>query len=124
MSLRNIATYIAAVIIGCFIVEAGCRIQLLRTDPRIRWWQERVDELPEIDAYTRSLWHFNPEEGFDYSDRTGIFIASVVKGRIALCGAINPLNEEGSPGISEGRYEDADFKIAVFGNSFNIFVDI
>ena len=44
-------------------------------------------------------------------------------GRIAGCNAVDPINKDGSPGISEGNYEDADFKVAVFGDSFSVFVD-
>jgi len=74
-------------------------------------------------AYTRSLWRFDADEGFQYTDRTGIFFTSVEDARIAGCSAVDPINKDGSPGISEGNYEDADFKVAVFGDSFSVFVD-
>ena len=121
--LQQVVTYLAAVVIGCFIVEAGYRVHLVRNDLRIQLRIDSEELLLPFTAYTRSLWHFNAAEGFQYADRTGVYETSIMDGRIAGCGAVNPINKDQSPGISEGNYEDAEIKIALFGDSFGVFVD-
>ena len=120
--LQQVAFYLAAAVVAFLIVEIGYRANMLLKDPRIQLRPENITELP-ITAYTRSLWQFNAAKGFYYADRTGIFVATVSMGRIAGCSAVDPINKDGSPGISEGKYENADFKVAVFGDSFSVFVD-
>ena len=121
--LQQAAFYLVAAIVALLIVEIGYRTNVLLKDPRLQLRPEKLTELPPISAYTRSLWRFDPNEGFQYTDRTGTFISTVFNGRIAGCWAADPINKDGSPGISEGNYEDADFKVAVFGDSFSVFVD-
>jgi hypothetical protein len=121
--LQEVAFYFAVAIVAMVTVEIGYRINVLLKDPRLELRPEKITELSPITAYTRSLWRFDADEGFRYTDRTGIFQTEIRDGRIGGCGPIPPINKDGSPGISEGNYKDADFKIAVFGDSFSVFVD-
>jgi hypothetical protein len=120
--LKHVATYLAAVVLGCFIVETGYRVYLLFKDPRIELRPQNPEDVT-VTALTRSLWRYDAAEGFRYTDRSGVFGTTVKNGRIVQCRAIDPINAEGSPGIAEGKYEDAEIKIAIFGNSFSIFID-
>ena len=121
--LQQAAFYLAVAVVSMLTVEVGYRVHVLLKDPRLQLRAEKITELPLIIAYTRSLWRFDAERGFKYIDRTGIFATAVQNGRINWCIPADPINKNGSPGISEGIYEGADFKIAVFGNSFSVFTD-
>src|SRR5262249_11834079 len=118
--LSQLGVYAVSVAIGFVVVEAGYRIYLLRTDPRMHLRAESIAELPPIAAITRSLWQFDAVEGFRYAPRDHIFTAQLVNGRVLTCSAMTPLNKYGFPVLAEGNYEDADVKLAVFGNSFSM----
>jgi lysophospholipase L1-like esterase len=121
--LQQAAFFLSVAIVAFLVVEVGYRANLLLKTPRLQFKQEALTELPPVAAYSRSLWRFDAKVGFQYTDRTGIFLATVANGRIAGCSAVDPLNKDGSPGISEGKYEDADFKLALFGDSFSVSTD-
>src|SRR5947209_3896156 len=106
--------YVVAAIAGFLLVEAGYRVNLLIKDSRLQLRSETIAELPLLGVYSRSLWHFDLNEGFQYSNRR-IFQTHIQKGRIANCVVLPPLNKYGSPGVSEVSYEHADVKLAVFG---------
>ena len=121
--LQQAAFYLAVAVVSMLTVEVGYRVHVLFKDSRLQLRTEKITELSPITAYTRSLWRFDADEGFQYTDRTGIFIAWFMKGRVAGCSPVAPINKDGSPGISEGDYKDAEIKIAVFGDSFSVTVD-
>jgi hypothetical protein len=115
------AIYLAAIALGFVMAESAYRLHLLRKDLRMVV-HERTDELPVIGAYSRSLWPFDRNEGFTYVNAP-IYNTHISNGRIASCTLVPPLNRYGSPGLAEGSYEDAEIKIAVFGDSFSLAVD-
>jgi hypothetical protein len=121
--IRQVAFYVAAAVVAFLIVESGYRVHLLYKDPRILLRAETLTDLPPIAAYTRSLWQYDADEGFRYTDRTGVFFTEVANGRIASCSGAGSINADGSPGISTGRFQDAQFKVALFGDSFSAVVD-
>jgi hypothetical protein len=120
--LSEIGIYLIAAVLGCVIVETGYRAYLLYKDPRMQLRPEANSALPPIGVYSRSMWRFDAAEGFQYV-RDPIFITHVANGRIAGCQIAPPINKYGSPGIAEGSYEDAEVKLAVFGDSFSVFAD-
>ena len=75
--LQQAAFYLAVAVVSMLTVEVGYRVHVLFKDSRLRVRSEKIAELPPIYAYTRSLWRFDADEGFQYTDRTGIFIAVV-----------------------------------------------
>jgi lysophospholipase L1-like esterase len=120
--LSEFGIYLIAALLGCVIVETGYRAYLLYKDPRMQLRPEPNSALPPIGVYSRSMWRFDAAEGFQYV-RDPIFITHVANGRIAGCQIAPPINTYGSPGLAEGSYEDAEVKIAVFGDSFSVFAD-
>ena len=120
--LSQLGTYLMAAIVGFLLVEAGYRIELVRKDSRIRLWPGTVAEIPLLGVYNRSLWRFDAVEGFQYVTDP-IFITHIGNGRITGCQQIPAINKYGSPGLAEGSYEDAEIKIALFGDSFSVFPD-
>jgi lysophospholipase L1-like esterase len=120
--LSQIGVYLIAVVVGCLVVEIGYRVHLLLKDDRVQLRPRTIAELPVIGVYNRSLWRFDEAEGFQYV-REPIFITHIAAGRITSCERTPPINKYGSPGLAEGNYEDAEIKIAVFGDSVTAFTD-
>ena len=116
----QIGLYLAALIVGCVVVELGYRVHLLLKDDRIHLRPQTIAELPIIGVYNRSLWRFDEAEGFQYVQEA-IFNAHILGGRFLSCGRIPPINKYGNIGLAEGNYEDAEIKLAVFGDSFSAF---
>jgi lysophospholipase L1-like esterase len=114
--------YVVAAIAAFLLVEAGYRINLLIKDSRLQLRSETIAELPLLGVYSRSLWQFDLNEGFQYSNRR-IFQTHIRRGQIDNCVVLPPLNKYGSPGVAEGNYEDSDVKLAAFGDSFSVFTD-
>ncbi|PWT86747.1 MAG: hypothetical protein C5B56_11935 [Proteobacteria bacterium] len=120
--LYHLGIYLIAAAVGFLAVEAAYRVLLLKKYPRIQLRAETDEELPLIGAYNRSLWRFDAVEGFQYV-RGQIFNTHVRNGRILACEPVPPRNKYGMPGLAEGDYEDAEIKLAVFGDSFSLFTD-
>jgi hypothetical protein len=120
--ISQLGIYLIAAVLGFLIVEVGYRAYLLRKDARMQLWPQSLSALPPIGVYSRSMWRFDEAEGFKYVTEP-IFITHVANGRIAACQIAPPINKDGSPGLSEGSYEDAEVKLAVFGDSFSLFAD-
>lgn len=118
----TIGVYVLAVLIAVLIVEIGYRIRLLSNDVRLQLSASVPANLPYIGAYTHSLWRYDEKEGFYYVSRKNIFFAQVTNGRIVSCDPLIDI-QDGSPGVSEGNYQDAKLKIAVFGDSFSVRTD-
>jgi hypothetical protein len=120
---RNIAMFTLAAVVGGGLAESAYRGQAFLRDERIYWRAPRVEQLPPISAVSRSLWTYNPDEGFQYADRTNIFGTTIQDGKIISCGTVGSINKDGSPGVTEGDYDSAAVKIAIFGDSFTVTVD-
>ena len=124
--MRKIGTAIAVGIIslaiGFVLVEAGHRLLLLRTDARLMlpWRLVNPANLPPIEVYNRSLWIFDPDEGYQYV-REDVDWTRIERGIVSDCARLNPINAIGGSGLIEGDYASADLKIAVFGDSFTWF---
>jgi GDSL-like Lipase/Acylhydrolase len=120
---RNVAMFALAAVVGGGLAEGTYRGQVFLKDERIYWRAPRVEQLLPISAISRSLWTYNPDEGFRYTDRTNIFGTTIQDGKIVSCGTIDPINKDGSPGLTEGDYDSAAVKIAIFGDSYTVTVD-
>jgi hypothetical protein len=121
-----VAVYLISAIIGFLIVEAGYRIRLTQMgDPRIQWPTEANAELPQdIGAYDRSPWQFDATEGFRYVANSVFYNAQVVNGKRVTCIRHPVINAYGGEGLSEGAYETAQVKLAIFGDSFTGFTGL
>ena len=102
--MRKIGTAIAVGIIslaiGFVLVEAGYRLLLLRTDARLMlpWRLVNPANLPPIEVYNRSLWIFDPDEGYQYV-REDVDWTRIERGIVSDCARLNPiklLEEAGS----------------------------
>jgi hypothetical protein len=113
---------IFSLVVGFALVEAGYRLILLRTDPRLMlpWRLASPAGLPPIEVYNRSLWKFDPDEGYQYA-RDDVDSTRIERGIVTDCTRLNPINANGGGGLIEGDYASADLKIAVFGDSFTWF---
>jgi len=109
---------VVAGIVGFLLVEGGYRVNLLLKDSRLQLRPETIAELPLLGVYNRSIWQFDLAEGFQYTDRQ-IFQTTIENGRIDNC-VLLPRDSYGSPRVAEASYNDADVKLAVFGDSFSL----
>jgi hypothetical protein len=111
-----------ALLVGFTLVEAGYRLVLLRTDPRLMlpWRLANPATMPSIEAYNRSLWQFDADEGYRYAQEN-VDWTRIEGGIVTGCARLNPINAHGGSGLIEGDYASADLRIAVFGDSFTWF---
>jgi lysophospholipase L1-like esterase len=111
-----------ALLVGFTLVEAGYRLVLLRTDPRLMlpWRLANPATMPSIEAYNRSLWQFDADEGYRYVQEN-VDWTRIEGGIVTGCARLNPINAHGGSGLIEGDYASADLRIAVFGDSFTWF---
>jgi hypothetical protein len=113
---------IISIVVGFALVEVGYRLVLLRKDPRVvlPWRAANPKSLPPIQVYNRSLWKFDPDEGYQYV-RENVDLTRIEQGIVTDCRRLNPINSLGGSGLIEGDYASAEVKIAVFGDSFTWF---
>jgi hypothetical protein len=119
----GIGVSLISIIVGFLLVEAGYRVVLLR-DPRMMlpWRMADPMKVAPVEAYNRSLWTYDFEEGYQYT-RENVYATRVEQGVVTDCRMLNPINAIGGAGLIEGDYASADVKVAVFGDSFTWWSD-
>lgn len=109
---------VAGCLLGALFAEAGYRAFLAYAYP------ERF-ALPErkglFGAYNVSHWEFDEQFGYVYPPKRVIDYTAVINGRVDQCSRFSAINEFGNIGPQTRRFEDAEIKIAVFGDSWSAF---
>lgn len=104
-------------LMGALFAEAGYRAFLAYAYP------ERF-ALPErkglIGVYNISHWEFDEQFGYVYPPKRVIDYTAVVNGRVGGCSRSSDINEYGNIGPQTRQFEDAELKIAVFGDSWAV----
>ncbi|MFA6266115.1 MAG: hypothetical protein WC670_10435 [Pseudolabrys sp.] len=72
-----------------------------------------------VSVFDRSMWRYSAEFGYDYVPGQTVAGALIDSGRVILCATDSSVNSQGNTGPEVPDYESADFKIAVFGDSFS-----
>jgi hypothetical protein len=124
--VKYIGVWLIAAVIGFIVVEIGYRVRLVIQNPfllRSAQADEPVSPLVPIFAHTRSFWRFSATEGYELVPRDNLYRVSIVGDQISNCQLVEQLNKYGEPGLAEGNYDDAQVKIALFGNSFSMNTD-
>ncbi|MBM4329284.1 MAG: SGNH/GDSL hydrolase family protein [Deltaproteobacteria bacterium] len=122
-AIFNILLVVVSVVVGCMLAEAAFRVVLLIKSPERFAKGDTTKDLPAIGVYNRSLWEFDRECGYRYVSGD-IYLSHVDKGQVTSCAKIPTANAQGNMGRIKGNWEDADLKIAVFGDSFAAFVTL
>jgi hypothetical protein len=118
--VKYIGVWVMAAVVSFVAFEIGYRVRLAVQNPFLWPTSEAEASAAPINAFTRSFWHFNAAEGYDFASREDLYSVAFQNGKILGCGLVPQLNKYGGPGPTEGSYEDAQVKIAMFGNSFSL----
>lgn len=116
-ALLSILLVIVSTVGSAVIMEAAYRI----------YWISKYGpppddlEIPMLGVYDVSHWEFDERFGYIYPPGRKINLTSIAGGKVVGCGILDAVNELGNIGPIIGKYEEADFKIAVFGDSFTAF---
>lgn len=109
--------FIFSIVIGALLCEAGYRYFLYQDVPE-RFTRPTAQQLG---VYDKSHWVFDEEFGYGYPPKRVINYTNIVNGRVSGCGVVDVINEQGNIGPIVGNYDDAEIKIAVFGDSWAAF---
>ncbi len=115
---RNIWIVTIVIILAYCGAELAYRARLHANLLNTAWKKPEPDTTPDFRffQYPHTTWRFDVDEGWDYHDT---WVSGGVKdGAFDWFTIENPLNEHGTVGKLETRYEDADVKILVFGSSY------
>jgi hypothetical protein len=115
---RNIFMVLVVIILAYCCTELIYRARLHDQLLAAEWKKPEPDPTPDFRffQYPHTVWRFDADEGWDYHDT---WISGGVKdGAFDRFTVEHPLNEHGTVGKLETRYEDADVKILVFGSSY------
>ena len=104
-------------IVALAVSEAGYRVVLRDQVPE----RFAYDDNGQMEVFDRSHWVFDLETGYGYPPKRKIAHTAIQDGRVVSCTLIDVINERGNIGPIEGSYEDADLKIAIFGDSWSAF---
>ncbi len=110
---------LVGIFVGVFLTEVGLRIYLIQKFPH-RFISDAV-ERPNVWFFSESRWSFDKNYGYVYGPET-VHGGSTVGGAVTSCWYW-PANPRGNMGIINGDYNEADIKIAVFGDSFTAQID-
>ncbi|MEQ8346442.1 MAG: SGNH/GDSL hydrolase family protein [Sneathiellaceae bacterium] len=103
-----------------FLSEIGFRAYYYFEHPEV--FKQR-GEVPAIyGLYDRSLWEFDERNGYAYPPGIKLNLTMILNGRVAGCGEVGDVNEQGNMGPSMAVHENPDRTIAVFGDSWTAFV--
>ena len=119
----NILLVLVSVLVGFVLAEAAFRVVLVIKSPERFAKGDTTKDLPTIGVYNRSLWEFDRDCGYRYASGD-IYLSHVDKGQVTGCTRIPSANARGNMGRIKGSWEEADIKIAVFGDSFTAFVTL
>jgi hypothetical protein len=110
--LRMVVT--AAAIAVC--VEAGYRVYLYVKHPNYF----RAADVAAADFWvqTHSFWRYDSDYGYGYVPSLTVDVATVKAGAVVQCSQMTVANSQGNSGPPVPDFDEADVKIAVFGDSF------
>ena len=107
------------IVIGGMASEIGFRFYLKNISPHK--FVSETEDRPNVWFLQKSRWHFHKAHGYSYGPET-VYGGTAVGGEVRSCWSW-PANARGNMGLIEGSYDDADIKIAVFGDSFTAQID-
>src|SRR5882724_5839297 len=110
--LRLVVT--AAAIALC--VEAGYRVYLYVKHPNYF----RAADVAAADFWvqTQSFWRYDPDYGYGYVPSLTVDVTTLKAGAVTQCSQMTVANSRGNSGPPVPDFDEADVKIAVFGDSF------
>lgn len=116
-ALASFLLIAASTLFAFGLLEAGYRF-ILKQDVPERF---AYADVGMIQAFDVSHWNFDQKFGYGYPPKRKIAHTAITDGKVASCTLIDVINERGNIGPIEGSYEDAELKIAIFGDSWSAF---
>ena len=108
---------LVSTMLALLLSEVGYRV-VLHDDVPERFSYTGVSQ---IETFDQSHWLFDEETGYAYPPKRKIAHTAILDGAVVSCTLIDVINERGNIGPIEGDYDEADLKIAIFGDSWSAF---
>jgi GDSL-like lipase/acylhydrolase family protein len=105
-------------LMGLALSEGAYRTYLYGNDFAHRWRDARSGYFS---SYSRSHWEFDDQFGYVYPPERTLDYTGVQDGRVVECHRLNVINRNGNIGPIVGRYDEAQVKVLVFGDSWAAF---
>jgi lysophospholipase L1-like esterase len=110
------------VVFGCLVglvLSEGAYRAYLYVTPFVRHWLH--DRSGYFSSYSISHWEFDEQFGYVYPPERAIDYTGVRNGRVVECHRLNVINRNGNMGTIVGRYDEAQLKVLVVGDSWSAF---
>jgi hypothetical protein len=107
---------VAACLLGVVLSEGVYRVYL-----DVSAWFDAPQRPGPIGVKNRSLWEFDEEFGYVYPPGRTVDGTVVKDGHVVNCQRVDVINRDGNVGPIVGRYDTAELKVLVFGDSWAAF---
>jgi hypothetical protein len=113
LGILRLAVTVAAIAIG---VEAGYRVYLYVKHPN--YFRAADAAAADFWVQSRSFWQYDREYGYGYVPSLTVDVTTLKAGAVIKCTQMTVANSQGNSGPPVPDFDEADVKIAVFGDSF------
>ena len=116
---RRIATIfrVAITVIAIALsVEVAYRVYLFARYPGNFKTTDAV--AAPFSIWDRTIWQYDPDYGYGYIPALKVHSTSLAGGLVTGCGDFSIANEQGNFGPPVLDYDEADVRVAIFGDSF------